>query len=158
MVVSGILMNNLLRTKTMEKSSSEKKAAEEAKRAIVKKVESLLAMLETEKGIVRNAEQFRTRELEIVAETDAIAGLLVSAMISQSLSDEAVLTSSKELVKGSPDRLKNLGLRTVELQPLRGEPFKVEAQYYYRAGLSERKRKKKGALSAVNYIGDIGSS
>lgn len=117
---------------------------EQTKAAIHQKVESLLQMLESEDEMVHNAEQFRNWELAIVAQTDAIAGMAVEAMVKKSLGDGQLQASGKDLIKSSIDRMKNQGQRPVRINPLRGDSFEVEADYYYRAGLSKQKREKKG--------------
>jgi len=131
---------------------------EQTKAAIREKFESLLRMLDSQDGVVRTAEQFRSRELSIVAQTDAIAGMAVEALVKQSLEDTQLQASGKDLIKSSIDRLKNQGKRPVRIHPLRGESFKVEEEYYYRAGLGQQKREKKGALSTPKFTGIAGSS
>ena len=66
---------------------------EEIKGRIMEQVESLLKKID-ESGVVRNAEQMRTTELEIAAVTDGIAGEIIKTVVGCSLQDE----------RGSPSR------------------------------------------------------
>lgn len=125
----------------MNDISSEKKAL--LKRTIEQKVAGLMAMID-DSLVVRNAQQLRDTEKSIAAVTDEIAGCVVEAVVARSTQDEALIAEAKALVKQSPIRMKNRGMRPVEIQPYRGTPFTVEANYCAKAGQSANRADKKG--------------
>jgi hypothetical protein len=124
-------MNNLL---------AEKKQL--LKQTIEQKVASLLAIID-DTSVVRNAQQLLDTEKSIAAVTDEIAGCVVEAVVVRSVQDEAIITEGKVLAKQSPVRMKKRGMRPVEIQPYRGSPFTINASYYAKAGLSDKKADKK---------------
>jgi hypothetical protein len=126
------LMNNV---------PTEKKAR--LKQAIEEKVASLLTMLD-DTPIVHNAQELYDTEKKIAAMTDEIAGFVVEAVVSDSVNDAELDSEAKKLAKQSLVRMKNRGAREVRIQPYRGNPFTIEADYYAKAGVSQQKAQKKG--------------
>lgn len=84
------------------------------------------------------------KEKSIAALTDISAGYVTEAVIARSVENEDFKTQSKILVKQSPVRMKNKGVRPVKIHPYRGGPFTIKAVYYTRAGQSAKKAEKKG--------------
>jgi hypothetical protein len=125
----------------MNNLSTEKK--ELLKRCIQEKVASLIAIID-DTSVVRNAQQLLEKEKGIAAITDEIAGSVVSAVVSRSVADEALIAEAKRLAKQSPVRMKNRGARTIEIQPYRGTPFTIETDYFAKAGHSDKMSDKKG--------------
>jgi hypothetical protein len=125
----------------MSNVPAERKA--QLKQAIEEKVASLLTMLD-DTPIVHNAQELYDTEKKIAAMTDEIAGFVVEAVVSDSVHDAALDSEAKKLAKLSPVRMKNRGVREVEIKPYRGDPFTIEADYYAKAGLSDQKAQKKG--------------
>jgi hypothetical protein len=125
----------------MNNFSTEKK--ELLKRTIEQKVALLMTMLD-DASVVRNAQQLLDTEKNIAAITDGIAGCVVEAVVSRSVQDQTLITEGKTLAKQSPARMKNRGVRPVQIQPYRGTPFTIEASYYAKAGQSASKADKKG--------------
>jgi hypothetical protein len=113
------------------------------KRAIEQKVASLLAMLD-DTPIAHNAQELYDTERRIATMTDEIAGFVVEAVVGDSVHDATLDSEAKLLAKHSPVRMKNRGVRPVQVQPYRGTPFTIETDYYAKAGLSEKKADKKG--------------
>jgi hypothetical protein len=130
----------------MNNVPAERKA--QIKRAIEEKVASLLAMLDNT-PIAHNAKELYDTEKKIAAMTDEIAGFVVEAVVSDSVSDAALDSEAKKLVKQSPVRMKNRGARDVEIKPYRGNPFTIEADYYARAGVPRKKADKKGGSTHI---------
>jgi hypothetical protein len=128
----------------MSNVPAERKA--QLKRAIEEKVASLLTMLD-DTPIAHNAQELYDTEKKIAAMTDEIAGYVVEAVVSDSVHDAGLDSEAKKLAKQSPERMKNRGMRSVEIQPYRGIPFTVDAAYYARAGLSDKKADKKGGFT-----------
>jgi hypothetical protein len=131
------LMNNV---------PAERKA--QLKRAIEEKVASLLAMIDNT-PIAHNAKELYETEKEIASITDEIAGFVAEAVVSDSISDAALDSEAKKLVKQSTVRMKNRGVREVEIKPYRGNPFIIEADYYAKAGVSRPKADKKGGSTLI---------
>lgn len=125
----------------MNSTSADKNAA--LKQIIQQKVAALMAMID-DTAVVRNAQQLHDTEKNIAAITDEIAGHVVEAVVERSVHDDALCAEAKALAKQSPVRMKNRGARTVEIQPYRGCPFTIEADYYAKAGQSAKKADKKG--------------
>ena len=125
----------------MQNDSTERK--EKLKRAIEKKVASLLSMID-DTPIAHNAQELYDTEKKIAAMTDEIAGFVTEAVVSNSVSDAALDAEAKKLVKQAAVRMKNRGAREVEIKPYRGNPFTIEADYYAKAGVSDQKSRKKG--------------
>lgn len=114
-----------------------------SKEEVLEHIEALLTMLDDD-YVVNNAEELKKVETEIAAATDKIAGIIIKTIIINSLIDKRVVDESKKIVKSCADRMKNHGKREVLIKPYRGEQFSVCTTYYYRAGLSSKKRLKKG--------------
>jgi hypothetical protein len=125
----------------MDNASAEKNAA--LKRSIEQKVSALMAMID-DTSVVRNAQQLMDTEKNIAAITDEIAGCVVEAVVDRSVHDDALSAEAKVMVKQSPVRMKRRGSRPVQIQPYRGTPFTVEADYFAKAGQSAVKAEKKG--------------
>jgi hypothetical protein len=125
----------------MDNASAEKNAA--LKRSIEQKVSALMAMID-DTSVVRNAQQLMDTEKNIAAITDEIAGCVVEAVVDRSVHDEGLSAEAKAMVKQSPVRMKRRGSRSVQIQPYRGSPFTVEADYFAKAGQSAVKAEKKG--------------
>jgi hypothetical protein len=115
----------------------------ELKQTIQQKVTALVAMID-DTAVVRNAQQLHDTEKRIAAITDEIAGHVIEAVVDRSVHDDALNAEAKALPKQSPVRMKNKGARPVEIQPYRGQPFRVDADYYAKAGQSAKKANKKG--------------
>lgn len=128
----------------MNNLSMEKKQL--LKHTIEQKVASLMAMIDDE-SVVRNAAQLLDTEKSIAAVTDEIAGCVVESVVARSVHDEAIITEGRVLAKQSPVRMKKRGMRPVEIQPYRGSPFTINASYYAKAGLSDKKADKKGGFT-----------
>lgn len=121
---------------------------EELKRRMILRVDNLLDKIE-DAGVVRNADQLRKIELEIVSVTDGIAGEVIKTVIENSLEDQELIVQGRLLAKQAPVRMKNHGKRDVEINPYRGASFTVEATYYCKAGPSPRRAvKKKGSTQS----------
>ena len=120
----------------MNNLSTEKK--EMLKRSIQEKVTSLLAMID-DTSIVRNAQQLLDTEKCIAAITDEIAGSVVAAVVARSVDDKESIAEGKALAKMSPVRMKRRDERGVTIQPYRGKPFTIEADYYGYFRLSQHK-------------------
>lgn len=125
----------------MSNSPADKNA--QLKQQIQRKVAALTAMIDNA-TVVRNARQLHDTEKSIAAVTDEIAGHVIEAVVDRSVHDDALCAEARALVKQPPVRMKNKGTRGVTIQPYRGSPFTVDADYYSRAGLSARKADKKG--------------
>jgi hypothetical protein len=125
----------------MHNGSAERKA--KLKRAIEEKVASLLTMID-DTPIAHNAQELYDTEKKIAAMTDEIAGFVTEAVVSDSVSDAALNTEAKKLVKQAAVRMKNRGAREVTIKPYRGNPFTIEADYYAKTGVSRQKADKKG--------------
>lgn len=113
------------------------------KQAIQKKIKALMAMVD-DTSVVRNARELHDTEKNIAAITDEIAGHVIEAVVERSVHDDTLGAEAKALTKQSPVRMKNKGARAVEIQPYRGQPFRVDADYYAKAGQSAKKADKKG--------------
>jgi hypothetical protein len=125
----------------MNSASTEKNA--QIKRALEQKVASLVAMIDD--GVVaRNAAQLMDTEKRIAAITDQIAGCVVEAVVDRSVHDVGVVAQAKALVKQAPVRMKRRNTRAIEITPYRGSPFTVEADYFAKAGQSDKRADKKG--------------
>jgi len=115
----------------------------DTKHSITEKLSSLMAIIDGT-TIVKNAQELLDIEKRIAAITDEIAGCVVKTVVARSVQDETLITEAKALVKQSPVRMKKRGMRPVQIQPYRGDPFTVNAAYYARAGQSVKKADKKG--------------
>jgi hypothetical protein len=113
------------------------------KRSIEEKLASLMAIIDGT-TIVKNARELLDIEKNIAAITDEIAGCVVKTVVARSVQDNTLIAEAKALVKQSPVRMKKRGMRPVQIQPYRGDPFTVNAAYYARAGQSAKKADKKG--------------
>lgn len=116
---------------------------EHLRRTIEEKIAGLMAIIDGPL-VVRNAQQMSDTEKSIAAVTDEIAGCVIEAVVARSMQDETLTAEAKALAKHSPVRMKNRGMRPVEIQPYRGAPFTVEAAYYAKAGQSAKRADKKG--------------
>lgn len=105
-----------------------------------------LKKIVTDSSVVCNAQQLHDTEKRIAALTDVIAGYVTEAVVARSVENEDLKTQSKVLVKQSPVRMKNRGVRPVKICPYRGESFTIEAVYYTKAGQSMKKADKKGGF------------
>lgn len=114
--------------------------------AIDSKVAELKKIV-TNTSSVCTAEQLHDTEKGIAVLTDSIAGYVTEAVVARSVESEDLKTQSKVLMKQSPVRMKNRGVRPVKICPYRGEPFTIEAVYYTKAGLSAKKAEKKGGFT-----------
>jgi hypothetical protein len=124
----------------MDNASRDRK--DRIKQAVQEKVATLMAMIDA--SVARNPQQLYDTERDIAAITDEIAGHVVEAVVDRSVRDETVEAEAKALMKQAPDRMKRRCTREVTIQPYRGSPFTIEADYFAKAGLSDRKAKKKG--------------
>jgi hypothetical protein len=113
------------------------------KRSIEEKIASLMAIIDGT-AIVKNAQELLDTEKRIAAITDEIAGCVVKTVVARSVADDTLIADANALVKQSPVRMKKRGMRPVQIQPYRGDPFTVNAAYYARAGQSAKKADKKG--------------
>jgi hypothetical protein len=113
------------------------------KRSIEEKLSSLMAIIDGTMT-VKNARELLDTEKHIAAITDEIAGCVVESVVVRSVQDDELIAEATALVRKSPVRMKNRGMRPVQIQPYRGDPFTVDAAYYARAGKSVKKADKKG--------------
>lgn len=112
---------------------------------VIESVNAIITMIENS-GPIKNADDLRKSELEIVAATDKIASALIETLLRKTISSEDIQTAAKTLVKSNPARMRNHGKRDVTIHPYRGPAFTVSVPYFCRAGLSEKKGKKKGLV------------
>jgi hypothetical protein len=119
---------------------TEKKAL--TKRYIEEKLSSLIAIIDGA-TVVKNARELLDTEKRIAAITDEIAGCVIESVVARSVQNDEFIAEGKALVKRSPVRMKNRGMRPVAIQPYRGNPFTVDATYYAKAGQSAKKAGKK---------------
>ena len=89
---------------------------------------------------VHDAERMRAMEHRVVAITDQLAGVVIGLMTARALEDPDVKDGAQALIRSQPHRMKNAGVRTVTIQPIRGEAFTVNVTYHH--------RKKKGSTPA----------
>lgn len=115
---------------------------ERIKHAIDLKVAELKKVVD-DSSVVCTAQQLHNTEKSIATLTDVIAGYVTEAVVARSVENEDLKKQSKILVKQSPVRMKNKGVRPVKIHPYRGEPFTIDAAYYTKAGQSAKKAKKK---------------
>lgn len=113
------------------------------KRSIEEKLASLMAIIDGT-TTVKNAQELLDAEKRIAAITDEIAGCVVKTIVARSVQDDTLIAEAKVLAKQSPVRMKKRGMRPVQIQPYRGDPFTVNAAYYAKAGQSAKKADKKG--------------
>lgn len=106
-----------------------------------------LKKIVTDSAVVCTAEQLYDTEKRIAVLTDSIAGYVTEAVVARSVESEDLKVQTKTLTKQSPVRMKNKGVRPVKIHPCRGEPFTIEAVYYSKAGLSDKKAEKKGGFT-----------
>ncbi|OGJ93580.1 MAG: hypothetical protein A2487_15785 [Candidatus Raymondbacteria bacterium RifOxyC12_full_50_8] len=76
-------------------------------------------------------------ERDVVALTDRLAGAMIAQMTTKALEDPLLRDEGKQMSRSQPQRMKNVGIRSVTIQPVRGEAFAVKTTYYH--------RKKKGS-------------
>jgi len=118
------------------------------KRSIEQKMASLMAKID-DSSLVANAQQLHDTEKDIAAITDEIAGCVIETIVARSIQEQNLIAEGKALAKQAPVRMKNRGLRPVEIKPHRGAPFIIETNYYAKAGQSEKKAsKKKGSTQS----------
>lgn len=118
---------------------------QQTKNYVLESLNGIIKMIE-ETEPIKNAEDLRKSELEIVAETDRIAGKLMETVLKKAITSACVEDEAKVLVKSNPTRMKNHGKRDVTIHPYRGDTFTVKVTYYCRAGLSEKQGKKRGPV------------
>jgi len=101
-----------------------------------------LEQISKKRATLKDASDLEKTEKEIIKATDKLAGLLTAQKIQQSLDSDELKEDAAKLASSLPKNLKNQGIRTVEITPLRGEPTKVKATYYSKKQ-KKRKLKKK---------------
>jgi len=106
-----------------------------------------LKKIVTDSSVICTAEQLYDTEKRIAALTDSIAGYVTEAVVARSVESEDLNVQSKVLIKQSPVRMKNKGVRQVKIKPYRGESFTIEAVYYTTAGLSDKRADKKKGVT-----------
>jgi hypothetical protein len=94
-------------------------------------------------------------ENEIINQTDKLAGLILGCKIQESLiSNHELKQETTNFINTFPKKMKNQGIRDIEISPLRGEPFKVKTEYFtQKAKKDKRKKKRTGCYPALTLLG-----
>jgi hypothetical protein len=93
-------------------------------------VQGKMAGLMKENKPVSNREEFEAHAKAMNELTDRLAGLSNGIKLQESIASEQMKEKSKQLVKSSPKKMKNQGLREVEVMVGRGVSVKVKTYYY----------------------------
>jgi len=104
---------------------------------------------------MQNPEDLEKIENEIIRKTDKLAGLILSCKIQESLSSDHELNQeSSVFINSFPKKMKNQGIRDVEICPLKGDPFIVKTQYFsQKAKKDKRKKKRTGCYPTLTLLG-----
>jgi hypothetical protein len=103
----------------------------------IKEALNEVELLIEKKSIAKDASGLEAMEREIIKVTDRLAGLIVAQKVQQSIDSAELKEEGSKLVKSLPKKMKNQGPREVEIQPSRGGPVKVVANYF-----SQKSKKK----------------
>jgi hypothetical protein len=90
---------------------------------------------------IKDPEELNAFERRIQKTTDRLAGLITAKKIQQVLNSLELKQQQNDLIRNFPRRMKNQGLREVEITTLRGDPVKVKTAYY--SGKKKKRRLKK---------------
>ena len=103
---------------------------------------------------VTTADELETLERKIVDTTDRVAGLVIGYRIQQSVEAETLIRERRKLVRASPKKLKNQGVRDVTIQPLRGDALVIRTTYFsQKQKKGARKKPRKGAYPSLLLLG-----
>ncbi|KPA12574.1 hypothetical protein MHK_007214, partial [Candidatus Magnetomorum sp. HK-1] len=118
---------------------------------VLKEIEQLIE----KDSPMQNPEDLEKVENEIISKTDKLAGLILSCKIQESLcSDYELSQESSDFINSFPKKMKNQGIRDVEICPLKGNPFIVKTQYFtQKAKKDKRKKKRTGCYPSLTLLG-----
>lgn len=135
----------------MEDNSGIRGIIDDLKRQIQEKLQELERFLADQRKI-KNREELEKYEQEVASQTDGLAGLMVGLKLQESIASEEIREKAKQLVKSQPKRMKNQGLREVEVKVARGASVRIKNDYY--SGKSDgRKRRGRGFYPALVLLG-----
>jgi len=96
---------------------------------------------------MQNPNDLEKVESAIINKTDKLASLILSCKIQESLSsDHELKQESSNLIRSFPKKMKNQGIRDVEICPLKGEPFIVKTEYFTQKAKKDKRKKKEPAV------------
>src|SRR6266545_941620 len=113
----------------MEDNSGMREIIDDLKRQIQEKLKEL-ENFQREQRQIKNREEFEKYEQEVVNQTDGLAGLMVGLKLQESIASEEIKEKAKQLVKSQPQRMKNQGVREVEVKVARGAAVRIKNDYY----------------------------
>ena len=104
---------------------------------------------------IQTPEDLAKIENEIINQTDKLAGLILACKIQESLSSNHELKQeSTSFINSFPKKMKNQGIREIEICPSRGAPFKVKTEYFsQKAKKDKRKKNRTGCYPALTLLG-----
>jgi hypothetical protein len=102
--------------------------------------------------VVRSGEALEALERRIVGLTDRLAGLLTGLQVQTTLAAEEVRAEAGDLAKGCTRKLRDHGLREVQMRPLRGEAVAIQVAYY-RTGSRRAGSRGKGLYPGLVLLG-----
>lgn len=121
------------------------------KRQIQEKLQEL-GKFQTDERQFNNREELEKYEQEVARQTDGLAGLLVGLKLQESIANERVTAQAKQLMKRAGKRMKNQGVREVEVKVARGATVRVKSEYY--SGKSDgRKKRGQGVYPTLVLLG-----
>ena len=109
-------------------------------------IKEMLKEIETiteQKIQIKDPEELNALERNIQKTTDRLAGLITAKKIQQALDSEELKQQQKDLIRNVPRKMKNQGLREVEITTSRGGPIKVKTAYYSKKKKRRKLKKKK---------------
>ena len=135
----------------MENNSGIREIINDLKRQIQEELKEL-GRIAQEQQVIRNREELEKYEQEVARHTDGLAGLMVGLKLQESIASERITEQSKQLVKSAAKRMKNQGVREVEVKVARGATVRVKSEYY--SGKSDgRKKRGRGIYPALVLLG-----
>ena len=103
-------------------------------------------------SLVKTGQELEELESRIIQATDKLASVLLAQKVQNSLVNPDLREEGSQLAKSSPKKMKNQGLREVEIQPSRGESFTVVATYFSQKG-KRRKKSRAGFYPELILLG-----
>ncbi len=101
-----------------------------------------LEQIKSQSSKILCAEELENFEKDIAKKTARLAGLFTAKVIQESLDSDEMYEKSSALVKNMPHKMKNQGLRDVNITTASGEVFTVKAAYHTRKKKGRGKKKK----------------
>jgi len=121
---------------------------------LMKSLEEIEQLIE-EELVMKNHNDLEKIENKIVNKTDKLASLILSCKIQESLNTNNELRrESADLISAFPQKMKNQGIREVEICPLKGDPFIIKTEYFsQKEKKDKRKKKRTGCYPSLILLG-----